>query len=296
MAVLVVINPISGPGPNDLAARVRRRSELARAVLDREGLAGRVVVTEGPGHAEALARAAGADGVSRVVAWGGDGTTNEVGRALAFGSIPLGIVPCGSGNGLARALGLPRRADAAYVRALRGGPVRVDAGELAGRLFFNVAGIGFDAHVARRFNRLGLRRGFFAYLRVGLGALFEYVPRSYEIRLADRLVAGPALMVVVANGPEFGNAARIAPNARVDDGLLDVVIVAPATPWRDVLRARYLYDGSVPRRPGFITARLAAATISAATGSLLCHVDGEPFDADGPIRACVHPGALQVIR
>src|SRR5262249_5064136 len=141
------------------------RAELASAAVDRHGGRAEVFVTECGGHARELAKAAVERGARLVVAWGGDGTINEVATALVFDEdSAMGIVPAGSGNGLARALGIDPRPERALAAALSAEPRRMDVGELGGRLFVNVAGIGFDAYVAARFNAPGNRlRGLAGY-------------------------------------------------------------------------------------------------------------------------------------
>ncbi len=145
-------------------------------------------VTEAVGHARELATAAVRRGARLVIAWGGDGTINEVASALAFGEVPLGIVPAGSGNGLARELGVdlqPRACDRRRARAPT--PRAIDVGEIEGRLFVNIAGIGFDAYVASRFS-LARRRGFLGYVGITARALATYVPTTYRMTSGDRTV------------------------------------------------------------------------------------------------------------
>src|SRR5581483_6976971 len=152
MSVAIIINPISG-GARPNAAQ--RRARAAIDAVERHGDRPEVFVTERPGHARELARAALARGVRLVIAWGGDGTINEVASALVFGEIPLGIVPAGSGNGLARELGVQTRPERAIASALASAPRPIDVGEVSGRFFVNIAGVGFDAEVAARFNHPG---------------------------------------------------------------------------------------------------------------------------------------------
>ena len=293
--VVVIVNPVSGAGRSNVEARGRQRAEMARAVLAARQRPGRVVVTERAGHAHELARDAVARGAALIVAWGGDGTVNDVGRALAFGRIPLGVVPGGSGNGLALALGVSREPARALHQALEGRPRAIDAGELGGRLFFNVAGIGFDAHVARIFNQPGSRRGFSHYLATSLVELFRYQVGRYTLRLDDRAAEHEALMIVLANGTQYGNGARVAPDARLDDGLIDLVIIETATPLRNVLRARHLFDGSIARRRGVFLSRVSRATIDGGSIRMSFHADGESVDHQGPLELRVHPGALLVV-
>jgi diacylglycerol kinase (ATP) len=294
---VVIINPLSGPGRRDAERRGRERSALARRALEEAGRSGRVEVTTHGGHGRELALAAAAGGAALVVAWGGDGTLNEIGSALAFGPTPLAVVPGGSGNGLARTLGVSMSPHRALRQALAGAPPRViDAGEIAGRLFFNVAGIGFDAHVARIFNRPGNRRGFSRYLRTSMMELFRYEPQQYAIRpVGGDVLDRRALMVVLANGAQYGNGARVSPDARLDDGLLDLVVIESQSPWRDVLRSRHLFDGTIARRPGVLLTRVERVLIENGAGRALVHVDGESIDHEGPLDACVHRAALHVV-
>src|SRR5258708_24876981 len=147
------------------------------------------------------------------MAWGGDGTINEVASALVFGDIPLGIVPAGSGNGLARQLAISRTRADAIRQAMSAEPRRIDVGEMDDRVFVNVAGIGFDAHVAWKFNENGSRRrGLITYASIAGRALMTYEPATYTIRTDDGDACAPvrAVLVTVANSPEFGNGAIIA--------------------------------------------------------------------------------------
>src|SRR6185436_3565183 len=156
MHVAVIVNPVSGTGARP--GEGRRRAELATARLRARGLTGDVTTTEGSGHARTLALQARDAGARVVVAWGGDGTVNEVASALVGGSTALGIVPSGSGNGLASELRIPRDPAAALDVALDGSERVVDAGELDGHVFVNVAGVGVDARIAHRFAQWGVQR------------------------------------------------------------------------------------------------------------------------------------------
>src|SRR5438552_11750276 len=199
MSVTIIINPIAG---GVRAAAARARAELASAIVDSHGDPAEVFVTERAGHARELAKAAVERGARLVVAWGGDGTINEVASALVFEEdAAMGIIPAGSGNGLARALAIDPRPERALADALTAEPRRIDVGELGGRLFVNVAGIGFDAHVAARFNAPDNRvRGLTGYALLTARALVSYAPHRYEIVTAGRRWSVRALLVVMANG------------------------------------------------------------------------------------------------
>ena len=220
----VIINPVSGAGA-DTQAAARRIAMVEAAARDR-GVHVTIALTERRAHASDLASAAIAGGAVGVVVWGGDGTFNETAAALVGTGIPLGLVPAGSGNGLARTLEVPREPRAALDVALTGRPRRIDAGRMAGRYFFNIAGVGFDARVASLFNqRAQGSRGGWPYLVIGVREGCTYCALDYEVRLDDEPRKHKALLLAFANGREYGLGARIAPDARLDDGLLDVIIV-----------------------------------------------------------------------
>jgi diacylglycerol kinase (ATP) len=289
VSVAVIINPISG-GVRPDGARVK--AQLALAVVGAHGDGAEVFVTEGVGHARELANAAARRGVRLVLAWGGDGTINEVASALVFGDVPIGIVPAGSGNGLARELGVHRRAERAMADALAAAPRAIDVGEVDGRFFVNLAGIGFDAHVASRF-ATARRRGLFGYAAIAAGALATYVPMRYRITTGNEQEEVRAIFVTIANSAQFGNGARIAPGARVDDGELDLVVVEERSRLRTVCAVPRLFNGTVARIAGCRIKRVRDVIVEA-DQPMTFHVDGEPVQAGTRLRARVHPGALRV--
>jgi YegS/Rv2252/BmrU family lipid kinase len=290
-SIAVIINPVSG-GVRPAAAR--RRAELASAIVDRHGDPVEVFVTERPGHARELARAAAHRGARLVVAWGGDGTINEVASALAFREVPLGIVPAGSGNGLARQLGINPHPAQAIRDAIAAEPRLIDLGEIGDRLFVNVAGVGFDAHVAARFNEGGpRRRGFLTYAGISAQALWRYAPTVYAIETESGRLQTRAMLIAVANSAEFGNGACIAPGARVDDGLLDLVIIEPRPLIRTICQLPRLFTGTIDHAPGYRRQRIGRATLESEE-PMVFHVDGEPVSGGTSLRIRVHPGALYV--
>lgn len=259
------------------------------------GVPHRIEITERPGHGAEIARQAMADGASLVCGWGGDGTVNEIATVLAQSEVPLGLIPGGSGNGLARELGLSMQPARAIQQTVMGVDRWLDVGEIGGRLFVNVAGLGFDAHVARCFNESGKRRGFFAYLTTSFTQLLKYQPEAYKIKLPNETIKGEALMVVLANSAQYGNGARVAPDAQPDDGRLDLVVVEPRSPLQNMLRARHLFDGSLVRAKGVSFRRAETMTISNGHEALWFHVDGEPVQgANGALDVRIHPRALRV--
>ena len=270
----------------------RARAALAHAVVDALGEPVEVFVTEAVGHAREIAGAAVRRGARLVIAWGGDGTINEVASALAFGEVPLGIVRAGSGNGLARELGVDPRADVAIANALAATPQPMDVGEIEGRLFANIAGIGVDAFVASRFS-LARRRGFLGYIGITAKALATYVPTRYCITSDGTCVDARAVLITIANSAQFGNGARIAPGARVDDGLLDLVVLEERWRLATISQLPRLFNGTVARIRGCTIRRIREVTIEADL-PMTFHVDGEPVIGGTQLNARVHPGALRV--
>jgi diacylglycerol kinase (ATP) len=292
MSVSIIINPIAGGAGR--AAPVGARVDLARRVAAECRESADVHVTEEPGHAASLARAARADGARLVVAWGGDGTINEVASALAFGDVPLGIVPAGSGNGLARVLGMSFKPEVALAAALRGTAHPIDAGTLGGRLFVNVAGIGFDAHVAARFNAPGNpRRGLAGYAALVAREALRYAPARYTIATPDSRRSLGAWLIVLANGTEFGNRIRIAPHARVDDGALDLVIVEQHSRLATLWGMRRIISGTVEQAAQWSSTLVQQVKVESGS-PMLFHVDGEPVQGGTTLDAEVHPGAVKV--
>lgn len=288
MSVAIIVNPLSGGVP---PAKGRRRAELAASVLSAAGATGDVFVTDRRGHGRELAAAAVRGGARLVIAWGGDGTVNEVASALMGTAASLAIVPSGSGNGLARELGVDRRADRAILDALRAAPRAIDAGEIGGHLFFNMAGVGFDAHVAARFDRDQRgRRGLSTYARLTALEMWNYPSGTYRVGGRD---VRRALLVTFANSSQFGNGARVAPAARLDDGQLDVVVFEETSRLAAVCQIPRLFTGSFDRAAGVTTWRIERVRVESER-PITFHVDGEPLCGPSILDVRVHPLALRV--
>jgi diacylglycerol kinase (ATP) len=267
-----------------------------RAFIDRQHLDAELLSTTRPGEATDLARAAVAGGCRRVVAVGGDGTMNEIARALVGTPVALALVPCGSGNGLARHLGVPLRPEGAL--ALLTDPsartISIDSGTANGHPFFNVMGAGFDAEISRAFNQLD-RRGLTGYLRTGAAVYARYRGETVAITDGDgRRVEMKAYVVVVANSDQYGNRARIAPGARVDDGLLDLVVVPPPGVVGALAMVARLFLGGFDRSSRVCRMRGARLVIERPAPGLI-HTDGEHHETDAKVDITVLPGSLRFL-
>ncbi len=219
MKARFIFNPRSGHN-----ARNPYLLDRAKAFIAEQRLDATVVLTERPRHATDLARAAVTDGCDLVVAIGGDGTMNEVAAALTGTTTALGLIPCGSGNGLGRHLGIPNPGQGAFRALLHGRPRAMDVGFANGIPFFNAMGLGFDAEISEQFNHL-TRRGLPAYVRTTGRLWFKYQPQLYTIRNGTSQLTTPAFIVAVANSDQYGNDCFIAPGATVDDGELDLTVI-----------------------------------------------------------------------
>lgn len=216
--ILFVVNPISG-GKKKTAF-----NKQILEVLDLEKFDPTFKITDHANHAFELGKAAIEEGYDAVVAVGGDGTINELGSAIMGTDMPLGIIPEGSGNGLALYLGIPLNESAAIRRINRFETVEVDTGEINGRHFFNIAGLGFDASVSDHFATENIR-GPIGYLRSAVNVLSNFKPSTYTLIIDGKKYQKEAFMISVANSPQYGNNAYIAPQASITDGILDVCVV-----------------------------------------------------------------------
>jgi YegS/Rv2252/BmrU family lipid kinase len=292
MRIVAIVNPVSGAGLHPDAAR--RRVALIHDELKERKLSASIHLTERPGHARELAAAAVADRADLVIVWGGDGTVNEAGSAIAGSATALGLIPAGSGNGLAGGLGVPRRPRAALSAALGTRTLAVDVGMLDDRPFFNIAGIGFDAHIARLFNeRPRGRRGRLPYVVIGVREGCRYVGKDYAITLDGVSQRTRALLIAFANGQEYGMGMQIAPGARLDDGQLEACVVEDRSVLARFRDARHLALGSVHRAPRMAMQPVRGAIVEA-DGEIEYHVDGEPGVVRDRLTISVRPGALTV--
>jgi diacylglycerol kinase family enzyme len=285
--VRAILNPRAGVS-RDVARRAAERGHPGWDDFD-------LSLTEGPGHATELARAAAGAGAELVLAVGGDGTANEVARACSGRRRSASCRRLGQRP--ARALGIPLR-PAPALDALETGVRRlIDVGLLNGQLFLNVAGTGFDAVVSRAFHdsgRRGGRRGLLGYLRLSLREMVRYrAPRLVIDTGTERLAVRP-FVLTFANGPQYGSGAVINPGGKLDDGQLEVIVIDDG-PLPGLLAASpRLFLGGVERISGYRRFRVRRVTVTA-EDKVAVHRDGDPGSETDRIEVSLEPKALAVV-
>jgi diacylglycerol kinase (ATP) len=252
-----ILNPKAGPSQrHDMPALIARHFGTREADYE-------IRHTESAGHAVELARTAAAEGFAVVAAVGGDGTVNEVGRGLLGTETALGIIPQGSGNGLARHLKVPLGLAAALRRLAAPTFSRMDVGVINGHHFFCTAGLGFDAHVSQHFALAGSLREY-----------RRYRPVAVQANLDGQEIATDCYVLAFANASQYGNNAYIAPHADLCDGLLDVCLIDALPPLRAFRVSLAMALGNLPQSKAAEYFRVPRGRVVAAA-PIGFHVDGD---------------------
>lgn len=289
MSYFFIINPAAGRRHGDISARLERFFSGRRVKYAAE-------FTRARGHASELAARAIVDGYTTIVAVGGDGTIREACGPLLGRPVSLGILPCGSGNGLARNLYIPLGLSAALEGLLTWEPRRVDAGLANGSPFFCAAGVGLDAEVAHDFNSMSRRRGILPYVWHAARRVLTCKPARVTVLLDGRRLELEAIINAVMNGVQYGGGAKVAPGAYIDDGLLDLVSIRKPTPGRLLLALPALFNGTLDRHTDIYSSFKGRLIEFDCGGGVWYHLDGEDFySGDGKIKISVLPSALTVI-
>lgn len=286
--ILFVINPKSG---TDKKLYVR---QIIGKKIDVSKFRYQVRYTEYAGHAEVLAREAVEKGTDIVVAVGGDGTVNEVARALIHTQTALGIIPCGSGNGLARHLQLPMDPEGAIQMINEACIKSLDYGTMNNLPFFCTCGMGFDAFVSMKFANSG-KRGLLSYIENTLRETLTYKPDTYTLTLDDQQIEQRAFVIACANASQYGNNAFIAPAATMSDGLMDITVLEPFSAIEAPQLALQLFNGTLTTNSRVKTFKARKAHIKRLSKAPV-HVDGDPLLTDTEIDVEIHPkGILMVV-
>ncbi len=285
MQVALVVNPVSGASQGErIAGRAEQTlREHGHAVV-------RIIGHDGPSTRAALTAAQG--GYDTVVVVGGDGALHDVLPLLADTDLTLGLLPAGTGNDTARALGLPQDEDAALRIVLEGQARRVDLAHTVHGDVATVVASGFDSKVNERANAMRWPRGPMRYNLAIVAELRTFSPLPFEIELDGTTIRRDAMLVAVGNGPSFGGGLRIAEGAVIDDGLLDVCIINPVSKATLVRVFPRLYRGTHVDLPEFERHRVR--TVRLTSPDVVAYGDGERL-GPLPLEVKVRPGALRVL-
>lgn len=288
--ILFIVNPISGTSNK---SRILKQIDK---LLDKSLYSYEVVKTEHAGHAELIARDAVEKGIDIVCAIGGDGTVNEVARGIINTNTALAIIPCGSGNGLARHLHIPMDATRA-IKLINSAVVhKIDYGMVNSHPFFCTCGIGLDAFISQKFAESG-KRGLTTYIENALKTVLRYQPETYDLEVENESsehYSYKAVLIACANACQWGNNAYIAPKASVHDGLLDVIIVEPFTKLEAANMAVQLMRGSLDRHSKIRTLRCKRVLIKRPEEGAL-HFDGDPMIESANVEVSIVKDGLKCV-
>ena len=282
----LIVNPASG-----IVSKHRIVPHLYKK-MTRMGMDFDIAFTRAPGHAIELAHQAAGRGDYGVIACGGDGTVNEVATGLVGTGTALGIVPTGSGNGLARHMGIPVDVDSS-LRVIAGDNIiNADYGMANDTPFYCTFGVGFDAAVSERCAR-ERRRGLLMYLKNTISEYLKFRPEEYAIEVNGQIVTEKAFLVVACNASQYGNNAFIAPQASVTDGMLDLVIVHSGNLITQAVTGLDILTGLIRKRAFVDIIRTPRAVITRQHDGA-AHADGDSVKMPQRIEVSCRPGALKI--
>lgn len=288
--IVFIVNPASGKGKKENVG------DIASRYLNSSVFSFSVVYTEYASHAKLLAEKAASEGVDIVAAVGGDGTVNEVASSLAGTNTALAIIPCGSGNGLARHLRIPLNPAEAIKELNSSASERIDYATVNGRKFFCTCGMGLDAEVSLRFSK-AKKRGLYSYVCCVMKEWRRAKSQTYLIRSEGQPdIKQDAVLLTVANASQWGNNAIIAPGACVTDGLLDIAAMRQFSFWKAPSLARKLFRGTLDKdKKIYSRIKLSAFTVIRNAPGYI-HIDGEPLWAESFLEFEIRRSGLLVIK
>jgi YegS/Rv2252/BmrU family lipid kinase len=286
--VLFIVNPISG---------TIQKKGVIQAIenkVDKNQFEAFIRKTEYAGHATEIAQEAVIQGFDVVVAVGGDGTVNEVAKSLIHSKTALYIIPTGSGNGLARHLGIPLDTTKALEYLHQANTDVIDVCQLNEKAFFCTSGVGFDATVAHQFS-LQKQRGFLTYIKTCIQCFRNFKLQEYEIQVDnEQTIKTKAFIVALANAGQYGNNAYIAPKADIADGLIDICIVKALSFWACIIFVWRLFTKTL-HKSKLITFMKAKKVRILRSHSDMTHIDGEPVEMPERLDYSIDSKALNVI-
>lgn len=285
--LLLIINPISGTADKSELPQI-----VSQGIKEAMGFDVDLKMTTAKGDANQFAKEAVEQGYYGVIVAGGDGTVNEVATALCDSDVALGIIPSGSGNGLARHLEIPVDYDLSLKVIKQNNVVSCDYATVNGHPFFCTFGIGFDAAVSDRFSKQR-KRGRFMYFKSAIEEYIKFEPQVYTISANGKIFTQNAFLVACCNASQYGNNAYIAPDASMSDGLLDVIIIHAGSPIDTAMLGVDLFTGYINRNTLLQSFQAPAAVIYRSQEGV-AHIDGDPIDLGEIMEVKCHKGGLKI--
>lgn len=284
--ILFIVNPNAGKRISDKIIEAIRK-EIPENVYYQ------IAIWKDKDHFEEITSLLKTEGYTDAIAVGGDGTVNHVAKTILGTTIRLGIVPIGSGNGLARSLGLSVNIEKVIRQIVTGKTATIDSGTVNNRPFFCTSGIGFDAHIGNLF-ATSVKRGLQSYVKITIAELFKYRAKNYTLLLNDQVIKRKAFLITVANAGQYGNDFYIAPLASMQDGKFHVVILKPFNAFHlPALMTKIL------RRKAHLSTRIETYTTDKLTivrdDRDTIHFDGEPAFEEKEVKFENKPGSLRVL-
>jgi diacylglycerol kinase (ATP) len=286
--ILFLINPISG------TKKKGNLSEKILQLMNNSLYDITIYTTQYKGEATELVPQKMKEGYNRFVAVGGDGTVNEIAKALIDTDGILGIIPIGSGNGLARHLKIPINIDKSIQLINRGKFESIDYGKINDNPFFCTCGVGFDAHIGNEFAK-NKGRGFITYIKVTISDFFNYKPKKYKLKI-DNIgkIKTRAFLITFANASQYGNNAYISPKADIQDGKLDICILSPFRLHRAPGIGIRLFAKRIDKSSLMYTEQAKEIILKRKKAGVV-HFDGEPSEMGKKLKICIVPKGLRVM-
>jgi YegS/Rv2252/BmrU family lipid kinase len=281
--ILFIINPISGVGRHKTVEKLIDE-KLDRSIFDYE-----LSYTNASKHAIELSKKAVEENFNIVVAVGGDGSVNEIGKSLVGTNTALAILPCGSGNGTARHLKIPMNLEKAMHVINQGNISSIDTFTINDETVINTAGIGYAARIAHEFSKIK-KRGFSNYIKIAVRDSMKYKSQNCEVEINGEIKKLNAFIIDIANGTQWGNNAVIAPHAKNDDGLLDLCIVNDFPFINFSLMAARLFTRSIHRSKFVEIIKVKELIIRQERD--YAHIDGEPVFIGKELKIKINPLSL----
>jgi YegS/Rv2252/BmrU family lipid kinase len=273
MKYIFILNPISGAQKNPFNI-----VDMVNNVFDDSGHEYEFAFTTHAGDALIISKKAVQDKFDVIVAAGGDGTINEVATGLIGSDSALGIIPLGSGNGIARSYRIPLDIRKSIEYLANPKIVKVDVGEVNNHYFLGVCGMGFDATIGKKFQEYG-KRGPLPYFLIGVREYLRYKPENLKLEFDDQSVTVSPLLITISNTEQYGNGAIISPNANPQDGILEICIINPMSFIKGINSSFKLFNNKIVEIPEYKSYKITALKIiSEKTG--VYHTDGEPHNRD----------------